>query len=311
MSSAAKQTLCPGMLPDIQASKADGAGESLSWVGMEQIDLPVEIAGRPVSAKVNAGINLLSSPEAEKGIHMSRLYLLLDELTQGEITPGLLHHVLKAFLASHQGRSDEASIEISGELLLSRKSLNSNHLGWKAYPVTLSAELGQSFTATLKVGVPYSSTCPASAALSRQVAGLQFRKDFADRIDRLPAAEIVDWLVGKGMPATPHSQRSWAWISIRLHPGAQSIPVIDLIEGAEVALGTAVQTVVKRSDEQAFAVANGQNLMFCEDAVRRLDHMLQTAPFCEAYDIRVEHQESLHPHNAVARINWKGIKNVT
>ncbi|WP_130951518.1 GTP cyclohydrolase, FolE2/MptA family [Klebsiella pneumoniae] len=27
--------------------------------------------------------------------------------------------------------------------------------------------------------------------------------------------------------------------------------------------------------------------------------------------IRVEHQESLHPHNAVARIHWKGSKNVT
>jgi GTP cyclohydrolase I len=31
-----------------------------------------------------------------------------------------------------------------------------------------------------------------------------------------------------------------------------------------------VQTAVKRADEQAFALANGQNLMFCEDAARRL-----------------------------------------
>lgn len=311
MSIAAKQTLCPGMLPDIQSTKGDGEGESLSWVGMEQIDLPIDIAGRPVSAKVKAGINLLSSPEAEKGIHMSRLYLLLDELTQGEITPALLQHVLKAFLVSHQGRSDEASIEISGDLLLSRKSLNSNHSGWKAYPLTLSAELRQSFTVTLKVGIPYSSTCPASAALSRHVAGLQFSKDFGNRIDRLPAAEIADWLVEKGMPATPHSQRSWAWVSIRLNPEAKSLPVIELIDYAEVALGTAVQTVVKRSDEQAFAVANGQNLMFCEDAARRLNNVFRCAPFCEAFDIRVEHQESLHPHNAVARIHWKGSKNVT
>ncbi|MFW8362909.1 GTP cyclohydrolase, FolE2/MptA family, partial [Klebsiella pneumoniae] len=149
----------------------------------------------------------------------------------------------KAFLVSHQGRSDEASIEISGDLLLSRKSLNSNHSGWKAYPLTLSAELRQSFTVTLKVGIPYSSTCPASAALSRHVAGLQFSKDFGNRIDRLPAAEIADWLVEKGMPATPHSQRSWAWVSIRLNPEAKSLPVLELIDYAEVALGTAVQTV--------------------------------------------------------------------
>ncbi len=31
--------LCPGMLPDIQSTKGDDGGESLSWVGMEQIDL--------------------------------------------------------------------------------------------------------------------------------------------------------------------------------------------------------------------------------------------------------------------------------
>ena len=87
--------------------------------------------------------------------------------------------------------------------------------------------------------------------------------------------------------------------------------MLELIDYAEVALGTAVQTVVKRSDEQAFAVANGQNLMFCEDAARRLNNVFRCASFCEAFDIRVEHQESLHPHNAVARIHWKGSKNVT
>lgn len=181
MSIAAKQTLCPGMLPDIQSTKGDGEGESLSWVGMEQIDLPIDIAGRPVSAKVNAGINLLSSPEAEKGIHMSRLYLLLDELTQGEITPALLQHVLKAFLVSHQGRSDEASIEISGDLLLSRKSLNSNHSGWKAYPLTHAVVDGVTLPentyipSTERVGPDsdlksYSKVDPASLQFSEEVA---------------------------------------------------------------------------------------------------------------------------------------------
>ncbi len=66
---------------------------------------------------------------------------------------------------------------------------------------------------------------------------------------------------------------------IRLNPEAKSLPVIELIDYAEVALGTAVQTVVKRSDEQAFAVANGQNLMFCEDAARRLNNVFRCAPF--------------------------------
>ena len=296
----------PTSLPDVQSEKGEPGAVPLSWVGMEQIDLPVEIAGRPLSSKVNAGINLLGFSGAEKGIHMSRLYLLLDELTQYELTPKLLERVLGNFLESHTDQSDEAYLEVYGDILLSKRSLNSNLYGWKAYPIHIRAELKGGLSTTLKVGIPYSSTCPASAALSRQVAALEFKRVFDSRIEGLPVEEVVKWLTDKGMPATPHSQRSWAWITASLPPTADSYPIEQVIHCAETALGTAVQTVVKRSDEQAFAIANGQNLMFCEDAVRRLTTALETAPFCEDFVICVEHQESLHAHNAVARIYRKG-----
>lgn len=298
--------LCPKMLPDIQSLRSHEFDTALSWVGMEQIDLPVEVAGRPLTAKVNAGINLLSSPEAEKGIHMSRIYLLLDELTQGEITPWVLRHLLGEFLVSHQRSSDRASVEIAGELLLSRKSLTSNHFGWKAYPIRILAERGEDFAVTIRVGIPYSSTCPASAALSRNLAQQQFQRDFGSRKDGVSVDEMLAWLGEKGMPGTPHSQRSWAWVSCQLKPDVATLPFLALIDRCEAALGTAVQTVVKRSDEQAFAQANGQNLMFCEDAARRLNKAMLDASFSAAFTLRVEHQESLHAHNAVARIHWTG-----
>lgn len=298
--------LCPKTLPDIQSLRSHEFDTAMSWVGMEQIDLPVEIAGRPLAAKVNAGINLLSTPEAEKGIHMSRLYLLLDELTQGEVTPAALRNLLGKFLVSHQRSSNRASVEIAGELLLSRRSLTSNHFGWKAYPIHVQAERGETFTVTLRVGIPYSSTCPASAALSRNLAQQQFQRDFAGRSDNISVEEMRAWLGEKGMPGTPHSQRSWAWISCRLKPDVATLPFLELINRGEAALATAVQTVVKRGDEQAFALANGQNLMFCEDAARRLNKAMLDAPFSAAFSLRVEHQESLHAHNAVARIHWTG-----
>lgn len=304
------QTLRPATLPDIHATRMDRFEETLSWVGMEQIDLPVEIVGRPMSAKVNAGINLLNSPAAEKGIHMSRLYLLLDELTQQDLTPALLKRVIQSFLDSHKGKSDEASISVSGDLLLSRKSLNSHRFGWKGYPLHIQAELNDTFSITLKMGIPYSSTCPASVALSRQISAQQFRNDFAGRLDNLAVEDVLRWLSDEGMPATPHSQRSWAWVTVRLASDCNVFPAIDLIDAAELALGTAVQTVVKRRDEQAFAVANGKNLMFCEDAARKLYKALKGSPLWEDITIHVEHQESLHAHNAVARINWKGNKDV-
>jgi GTP cyclohydrolase I len=64
---------------------------------------------------------------------------------------------------------------------------------------------------------------------------------------------------------------------------------------------------VKRADEQAFALANGQNLMFCEDAARRLHLALKRSPGIDGFHVRVVHAESLHAHDAVAEshCNWQ------
>ncbi|MFC6671949.1 GTP cyclohydrolase, FolE2/MptA family [Marinobacterium aestuariivivens] len=98
-----------------------------------------------------------------------------------------------------------------------------------------------------------------------------------------------------GSWATPHSQRSFAKVRVRL-AGIDTFPLERLIGIIESALQTPVQTAVKREDEQAFARLNGQNLMFCEDAARRIQAALNGTDF----RIRVEHQESLHAHDAVA-----------
>lgn len=45
--------------------------------------------------------------------------------------------------------------------------------------------------------------------------------------------------------------------------------------------------------------------MFCEDAARRLYQALKKETGFSSFDIRVEHQESLHAHNAVAKVRHK------
>ncbi len=67
----------------------------------------------------------------------------------------------------------------------------------------------------------------------------------------------------------------------------------------ESAIGTPVQTVVKRSDEQEFARLNANNLMFCEDAARRLKKHLELTQFVKHYCFKIDHRESLHAHNAI------------
>ena len=109
--------------------------------------------------------------------------------------------------------------------------------------------------------------------------------------------------------ATPHSQRSFVYCTLRLAEEDDNTLQLDdfvsrSIDRIEKTLGTALQTAVKRIDEQAFALANGQNLMFCEDAARRLDRSLRKAPGVAALKLKVVHAESLHAHDAVAHSEW-------
>ncbi|ALI01409.1 GTP cyclohydrolase I FolE2 [Pseudomonas sp. FW306-02-F02-AA] len=288
-------------LPDI-AAQASRQALPLEWVGMCGIALPVVFDGQRLSAKADAGVSL-DDGEA-RGIHMSRLYLALEMLEQESLTPALLRQALQRFLDSHEGLSNAAYLRIHADLLLKRPALISPLAGWKSYPISIEARLENTvFHVELKIEVSYSSTCPCSAALSRQLIQQQFIDDFANK--PLQHADVLTWLgSSKGIVATPHSQRSSAQLRLRLDDYLDDLPLIAAINDAEAALGTAVQTAVKRADEQAFALANGQNLMFCEDAARRLNLALKRSPGIKAFQLRVVHAESLHAHDAVAESRW-------
>lgn len=289
-------------LPDIAAQAARQA-LPLDWVGMRGIALPVFIEGQRLAAKADAGVSL-DDGEA-RGIHMSRLYLALEMLEQQNLTPALLQQVLQRFLDSHEGLANSAYLNIHTDLLLRRPALVSPLAGWKTYPVTIAATLKNTvFHVELKIEVAYSSTCPCSAALARQLIQQQFVDDFANK--PLQHAEVLAWLGStQGIIATPHSQRSAAQLHLHLDEFVDGLPLTSTINDAEAALGTAVQTAVKRADEQAFALANGQNLMFCEDAARRLNLALRRSPGIREFHLRVIHAESLHAHDAVAESHWR------
>ncbi|AVU78469.1 GTP cyclohydrolase FolE2 [Pseudomonas rhizophila] len=288
-------------LPDV-AAQASRQALALDWVGMCGIAVPVLIDGQRLNAIADAGVSL-DDGEA-RGIHMSRLYLALELLEGAALSPMLLRRILQQFLDSHAGLSDAASLSICTDLLFKRPALVSPLAGWKRYPVSIEAHLKNDvFHVELTIQIAYSSTCPCSAALARQLIQQQFVDDFANKA--LEHAGVLAWLgSSKGILATPHSQRSTATVKLRLNSDVDELPLLSLINEAEAALGTAVQTAVKRADEQAFALANGQNLMFCEDAARRLSMALRRSPDIASLDVRVVHAESLHAHDAVAQSRW-------
>jgi GTP cyclohydrolase I len=232
---------------------------------------------------------------------MSRLYLHVDKSLAAEpLTPCSIRRLLREFLDSHAQLSDRAMVRIEFDHLVRRAALKSDHGGWKSYPVTIVGMMDQGhFSLELGCEVVYSSTCPCSAALARQLIQDRFAQDFA-RGRPVDYDAVVAWLGSEqGICATPHSQRSVAQVRVKLAPGFD-LPIIELIDRVEEALQTPVQTAVKREDEQAFALLNGANLMFCEDAARRIQSAFDADDRLVDFHIRATHQESLHPHDAVA-----------
>ncbi len=279
---------------------------------MNDIEMPVRIEddhGNLIqsTARVTAYVNLMD-PDV-RGIHMSRLYLHLDQAFQERpLTPATLRQMLRSFLDSHEGLSDRALVRVDFDYVIRRKALKSDNVGWRRYPVSMIGILeGQEFSLEMGLEILYSSTCPCSAALARQLIQEQFSKDF-DSSAEIDFAKVHEWLgTEEGILATPHSQRSAAELRVRLTPTFQMFPIIELIDEVENSLKTPVQATVKREDEQAFALLNGRNLMFCEDAGRRIQIALNDDDRILDFWARCTHYESLHPHNAVSVIT-KGIK---
>ncbi|KAA9133127.1 GTP cyclohydrolase I FolE2 [Marinihelvus fidelis] len=299
-------------MPDIANELLPDVSGTLDWVGMNEIEVPVRIeddAGNLIqsTALVTAFVNL-ADPDV-RGIHMSRLYLHLDQAFRDRpLSPSGLRQILRSFLESHEGLSDRALVRVDFDYVVRRRALASDNEGWRRYPVSMIGIMeGQDFNLEMGLEVLYSSTCPCSAALARQLIQEQFERDFA-------AGEAIDfeqmkaWLGSEqGIVATPHSQRSAAELRVRLMPSFQMFPIVELIDRVEGALQTPVQSTVKREDEQAFALLNGQNLMFCEDSGRRVKAALDRDERIIDFWARCTHYESLHPHNAVSVVT-KGVE---
>ena len=299
------------VMPDVANEARPAVAGVLDWVGMGEIELPVRIldaegATHSSGARVNAYVNL-TRPDV-RGIHMSRLYLHVDRALGAEpLSPCSLRRLLKDFLDSHAGLSDRAMLQVEFDYLVRRPALVSDNTGWKSYPVSVTAvlERGQ-FSLEVGVQAAYSSTCPCSAALARQLIQENFASSF-DAGAPLDREAVLRWLgTEQAINATPHSQRSTAQVRARLAPSFQNLPFIEIIDRVEGALKTPVQTAVKREDEQAFARLNGENLMFCEDAARRMQKALDEDERIADFWVKASHFESLHPHNAVA-VATKGV----
>lgn len=298
-------------MPDVAVRELRHAPGTLDWVGMGNIRQPIGVRdgteARHVEARAQVYVNL-AAPQT-KGIHMSRLYLILGEHAAARpLSCAGLKLLLQSLVSSHRHLSGQAFAQFDFDYFLRRRALVTDHAGWNSYPVSVrGAWTGGETRIEISLGVWYSSTCPASAALARQLVQQRFEQDFGSAAD-VPAEDVKAWLgTEDAVAGTPHAQRSLARVRVLLDDRLETFPITSLVDAVEGALATPVQTAVKRADEQEFARRNAANLMFCEDAGRRLKMLLDTRTDILDFHVRVEHHESLHAHDAVS-VFTKGVE---
>lgn len=299
-------------LPDVareRESQELDLSIDLKWVGMQDIEArllwPTNDTPYFLPAKVQIQVSL--DKGQHRGIHMSRLFLIVQEkLNSSPFSFQLMNEILNESLFTHAESSQSARVRVDFEIPKMQKSLKSQLWGTRNYPASFEIKnTAGHVQKQITLTVLYSSTCPASSALSRQLMRDHFHEKFSHH-GEVSRAEVESWLLSKeGMVATPHAQRSWARLAFELGTeveGKQNFVETceKLIEEIENTLGTPVQSAVKRVDEQEFARLNGKNMMFCEDAARKLKGHFNHHSTWKLMGGEVHHVESLHPHEAVA-----------
>jgi GTP cyclohydrolase I len=236
-------------------------------------------------------------PDGSTGINMSRLCeFLLAESQKQSVGKDFFREVLTRFRRDMRDEESEpwferAYLKLKFKYALKQVSLKSENWGWQYYDCELEGCQNKEGKTRmyLTVKYEYSSTCPCSLSMAKQ-----YEEDYK-------AGRTTEG-IGIG---SAHSQRSGAVCTVE-YDIEDSFGIEDLVGLLRKAIPTETQSLVKRLDEQAFAILNGENPIFVEHASRRISKVLNKEPRVLDWVVSVEHWESLHSHNAVAVIR-KGI----
>lgn len=264
-------------------------------VGIERFRIPLRFRhsdGNVMGHDTEASM-FIELAQGKTGANMSRFCAILQKHSEDMIVDSnFFKTILHAYRTELRDYDTEELIphsylSLAFNYAVKQPSLKSGNWGWQYYKCLLSGSENKQgkVEIALTVHYEYSSTCPCSLSMAKQYE------------ESHRAGEILE---GNGI-ATAHSQRSEATVTT-LFDIDSDFWIDELIALLRVAIPTETQSLVKRLDEQAFAILNGENPMFVENVSRRLSVALDSDKRIRDWNVKIEHFESLHSHNAVAYI---------
>lgn len=276
----------------------DETGIAIEEVGINRFRVPLNYrhADGSVMNHDSEATMTVCLRAGKTGINMSRLCLILqDEGSRDTVRSQMIQRVLDRFQTEMRDEPDEdpfeeARLRLDFSYPVRQQSLKSDNSGWQYYQCFIEGRKKHD-EVKLFFGLhyEYASTCPCSLSLAHQ---------YEDEYRRGLTTE------GNGIAAA-HAQRSVARVTVEVDPD-ENFYLEELVQVLRAAIPTETQVLVKRVDEQAFAILNGSHPIFVEHVARKLYQTLNNDERILDWSAEIEHQESLHSHNAMARIR-KGL----
>lgn len=239
---------------------------TIDRVGIKKFSLPVNIQGTNGTAQTTVAEAALSVDLSKdiKGTHMSRLVDCLVGLTSPLSLP-----VLEQCLVTVKERLEAryAHIILSFPYFIEQKAPVTGERALHSYFCSMGAELHDNGVRhTLDMTVPVMTVCPCSKAISNEGA---------------------------------HSQRADIRASMEM---LEPYAIENLVTVLERCGSSPTYPLLKREDEKFVTESSFANPCFVEDTVRRAADALEKIDYVGQFWVEVESYESIHGHNAFARI---------
>jgi GTP cyclohydrolase IB len=262
-------------LPDVHAS-GDTRGVAIDAVGVGGVVLPVSVLGPDGSGQATvAQVELSVALAAEvRGTHMSRF--VEEAAGLQAITPASVLALCEAL--RERLESSASHVLFRFPLFVPRPAPVTGLVAPHRYEAWLGAELDASDpgTACVRVGVraAVTSLCPCSREISDYGA---------------------------------HSQRGHVEVEVE-SPGwreGDGIWPQELFSYADAAGSAQIHPLLKRPDERAVTMLAYDRPAFVEDIAREVALAVKADGRCAAWSVVVANQESIHDHQAIARVRGR------
>jgi len=255
-------------LPDIQNDKINSI--KINRVGVSNVDFPIYVRtkyGGKVLCYAKVGI-YISLKHNIRGINMSRCVRSLMKYRYTSFDRRTLWNFL--YDIKKKNESDDVYAEITFKYFTDKEAPVTKEKSVLAHDCTFIGCINKSnkYRFRLRVKVTGTSVCPCSKHISEYGA---------------------------------HNQRCIATVTVETKK-KHTLWFEDLIRLVEAQFSSELYTVLKRPDEKYVTEKGYENAKFVEDIARDIALALQKTNLLRWYKVKVESEESIHMHNAVAYI---------